>query len=196
MSQNNSIFLIGAPGVGKSSIAHKLIHTPYFSHNSFQFLGTDSIREVMRATGDKKQTPILYTSAILANQYATSSNPSPVWGYVEQAKIVSSGINALIKRSIKENILLLLEGIHLLPQYIESKYKQNYTLFVITAPNETQHKNQIKNQQETRSSYKLKNFSKAKAYQQYLIQLATNEKLPVIENNTIDSSVTQILHHI
>jgi 2-phosphoglycerate kinase len=43
-----------------------------------------------------------------------------VVGFREQAKAVCAGINAVIERSLREGISLVIEGVHIAPEFIET----------------------------------------------------------------------------
>ncbi|HET6498506.1 MAG TPA: 2-phosphoglycerate kinase [Coriobacteriia bacterium] len=110
----------GTTGVGKSTIAAEVAHRLGIT----RFVSTDSIREVMRAIFTEELMPALHTSAFeawrsLRVPVPHGANPLIV-GFREQAAVVTSGIKALIERSMKEGVSLVIEGVHLVPGYIEA----------------------------------------------------------------------------
>jgi 2-phosphoglycerate kinase len=113
------VLIGGTTGVGKSTIAAEVAHRLGIT----RFVSTDSIREVMRGIFTEELMPALHASAFeawrsLRVPVPHGANPVIV-GFREQAAVVTAGIRALIERSMKEGVSLVIEGIHLVPGYIE-----------------------------------------------------------------------------
>ncbi len=180
------IVLVGAPGTGKSTIALALAKQLHIH----QSIGTDTIREIMRASIPKDIAPTLHTSAIKAGEYAPPGEDTPIWGFIKQAGDVLPGIQAVVKRATKEKSDLIIEGIHPLPGTLTG---EDLIHIVITVPSEEQHITQIAGQGEERSSYKIALFEKARAFQNYLIELAREHDALIVENTTIEETITAII---
>ncbi len=179
------ILICGAPGSGKSTVAQKLAQQLEIS----QLIGSDTIREIARSYSTKENTPSLYTSAILYSNDNTLQKDSLIWGFKKQAEDLRSGMLAVIRRSEKENKDLILEGIHPIPGLLNN----NFIQVVLTIPSEGQHHKQLLAQGDDRSSYKIDNFKKARAFQDYLIEQAKIAEGHIIENESIYDAVKKII---
>ncbi len=118
------IFMIGGTaGCGKSTAA-----TDLASHlNIVRTQSTDMLREVMRVMVPRHMQPMLHESSYTAwKKLPHSSNLQMkqedliIDGYCTQADIMSVAIKAVIQRALRENVSLILEGVHLHPAYIEN----------------------------------------------------------------------------
>jgi 2-phosphoglycerate kinase len=183
------ILIVGAPGSGKSTIARRLAE----ELGIYQLIGTDTIREILRQVIKKTDCPTLHTSAILACENAPPNEDKMVWGFIKQAEDVKPGIKAVLERSIKENKDVIIEGIHPIPGLIsDNDFKQ----IVIKISSEKQHLKQLDAQGTHRSHYKIGNFKKARAFQDFLISEAKKFKATVIENESVENSVKSIIESL
>lgn len=183
------IFIAGAPGSGKSTIA-SLVAKKLGIH---QAVSTDAIREILRSAIPKEKCPTLHTSAILACDDAPGGEDKMTWGFEEQARNVLPGIKAIVERSIKEKKDLILEGIHLIPGLVHIHNEDTlFRQFVLTVNSEEKHKIQLSGQGDSRSSYKISNFEKARAFQNLLIEKVHENKFIMIENDNIEHVVDMI----
>ncbi|MCL2085731.1 hypothetical protein FWH09_02235 [Candidatus Saccharibacteria bacterium] len=180
------IMVSGAPGAGKLYLAHQIA----MRLQIYRLVSTDTIREVMRAALPKEEgnpdREVLHTSAILAPDLQPEFKDDPLWGFMKQAEIVRPGIDAVIRRSIKENESLVLEGIHLLPGTFTFPPEVEWTHFVIRASDEEKYKKQIGRQGNERAHYKLDHIGRAQAFQDYLVDKAEENGLQVITNSFND----------
>jgi len=126
-SGRSLIFMIGGTaGCGKSTTAADLASRL----NIVRTQSTDMLREVMRAMVPKHLQPILFESSYTAWKKLPHSNVHQmkkeellIEGYCTQADIMSVAIKAVIQRTLRENVSLILEGVHVHPAYIENLVK-------------------------------------------------------------------------
>ncbi|MFC2154448.1 AAA family ATPase [Candidatus Altiarchaeota archaeon] len=185
----NVIFVTGAPGSGKTSVSSELAK----ELSIHQLIGTDTIREILRNSVSKEDCPTLHTSAILCCDQTPSGEDEMIWGFEKQALDVKPGIEAVVKRSIKEGKDLILEGIHLIPGLVQLEDENvSFIHVVLSVASEDQHLKQLTGQGESRSSYKIENFKKARAFQEYLVEKAKEHGALVVDNDSINQIVAII----
>ncbi len=181
------ITIVGSPGSGKSTIANRLAKKLDIN----LVLGTDQIREIVRSYIPKEQDPVLHTSAILAYDLVNQEDPYNVRGFIAQSKSLKNGIEGIIRKTIKEDKDIILEGIHLIPEVIDIESDKHYE-FVITVPDEQEYKKRISGQGEQRAKYKLENIDKALDFNMYLLN-TKKEDTHIIKNDNIDRCVEEIV---
>ncbi|MBD3280987.1 AAA family ATPase [Candidatus Dojkabacteria bacterium] len=185
------VLVSGAPGSGKSTIASAIAK----KLGIYQTLGTDSIREVLRYVIPEEESPSLHTSAIKIEE-PYRNYPMETVGFMRQADDVKPGIEAIIKRSIKEEKDLILEGIHLIPGEYEISAQVEFKNIIVVV-DENDHKKYLLGQREDRSSYKLENFQKARAFQEYLVNKVEGlENSLIVENNGDIEKVEELVGNI
>ncbi|WP_457567914.1 ATP cone domain-containing protein [Desulfurobacterium sp.] len=189
------ILISGATGVGKSKLAAEL--TTIFDIN--RMVSTDSVREVMRKMISRDLVPSIHVSSYEAGKVIyrfgeMSREEKIIYGYLDQSEKVLTGVQAIIDRAIKENVSLIVEGIHLIPgAFKESKEirKAHIVPILLTTLDEDIHKSRFKTREKVsqRTSKKyLKNFRSIRLIQDYLYKLAKEEGIPIIDNIDFDQS--------
>jgi 2-phosphoglycerate kinase len=113
------IFIVGATGCGKSTLATELAHR--FRIN--RVLSTDVIRSIMRAMISPELMPSIHKSSFEAWRtypFPFSDKVDPVLAsFVDQASRVSVAVEAMVDRVIREKLHVIIEGVHLLPGIYE-----------------------------------------------------------------------------
>lgn len=193
----------GTTGVGKSTIATEVAHRLGIT----RIVSTDSIREVMRGIFTRDLMPAIYESAFnawrgLRVPVPQGANPVIV-GFREQTAVVTTGIKALIDRSVLEGDSLVLEGIHLVPGYIEPRQFKNARVvqLVITVDDEDSHRSHfyIREVQTdgTRPFERYRaNFGSIRLLGHYIEDLAREHGTPVIASHQLDLTVADVIEHI
>jgi 2-phosphoglycerate kinase len=192
------ILIGGATGVGKSKLAVELTNILEIN----RMASTDAIREVMRKMISRELVPSIHVSSYEAGrvipQLATSERQLKiVYGFLDQAEKVLTGVYAVISRAIKENISLIVEGIHLLPGYFERFKKKAYIVeIVLTTFDEEMHRSRFLLREEVskRSSARyLKNFTAIRYIQDFIHTMAKRKGVPVIENIDFDRTRDEVV---
>ena len=107
MRRPKLLLLAGTTGVGKSVIARKLC-----TESGFQrVISTDSIREVLRSTINHLEDPALHRSS-----FSLGASKSAVPDWIDCCESVEVAVQAVIDRSRREGISLIVEGVHVLPE--------------------------------------------------------------------------------
>lgn len=197
------ILVGGTTGVGKSTIAAELAHRL----GIVRITSTDSIREVMRSQFSKELMPALYGSSFTAwklLRFPVPKSADPVIvGFQEQSELVTTGIEAIIKRAINEGVNIVIEGAHLLPGFIKPEYRQRaFIIDIVVAVNDAeQHKShfmvrEIEDAVNRPSAKYLKNFESIRKIQSYIKRLAKANDVPVFGSYNLDQTVAKVMKHI
>lgn len=117
------ILIGGTAGCGKSTAATDLASRL----NIVRTQSTDMLREVMRFMIPKYLQPILHASSYTAwkelpqsNNHRLEQKTLLIDGYCAQAELMSVAIKAVIQRALRENVSLIIEGVHVHPAYIDN----------------------------------------------------------------------------
>ena len=139
------ILLSGTAGIGKSTIALMLAHLLNFQ----SMIGTDSIREILRKVLSIELIPELHQSSYeagkLLKHYRSSRFNATILGYIEQAKIVTVGVEALIKRALYEGQNMIIDCVHLSPEFLSSEIinHPNIVFVMLNLSDEMAHKSRF-----------------------------------------------------
>lgn len=197
------VLIGGTTGVGKSTIATEVAHRLGIN----RFVSTDSIREVMRAIFTKELMPALHASAFEA--WRSLRVPVPqganlvVLGFREQAAVVTSGVKALIERSMEEGVSLVIEGVHLVPGYIDPSDFPGARIvqILIAVEDEDAHRSHFyirEVQTEGLRPYERyrANFDHIRMLGHYIEQQAHEQGIRVIYSHQLDRTVAETLEHV
>ncbi len=187
------ILIGGATGVGKSRLAAEL--TGILEIN--RMASTDSIREVMRKMLSKELVPSIHVSSYEAGnviyKYGEMEREQKiVYGFLDQVEKILTGVEAVINRAIKENVSLIVEGIHLIPGICEKfEGKAHMVHLILTTLDSEIHKSRFtsreKVSQRTSKKY-LRNFRAIRLIQDFIYRLAKEKGTSVIENIDFDQT--------
>ncbi len=136
------ILIGGASGVGTSSIAFEVANRLGIRNMT----STDIIREVMRKMVSKDLLPTIFESSYTA--YRSLRIPPPpeldeiLIGFRDHVDTVSVGVDAVIERALKEGISIVIEGVHIVPGFINEDLvsKHNVAMFILTLQDEEIHR--------------------------------------------------------
>ena len=108
-------------------------------------ISTDMIREVMRKIISKDLSPVIHKSSFDAFESIRipSIRVDPVIeGFISHVDVVNVGIEAIIERSVKEGISTIIEGVHIVPGFINNDLLENNNiiLFTLTVDDEEAHR--------------------------------------------------------
>ena len=197
------VMIGGTTGVGKSTIATEVAHRLGIN----RITSTDSIREVMRGIFTKDLMPAIHQSAFSAWRglrvpAPQGANPVIV-GFREQTAVVSTGINALIKRAVLEGTSMVVEGIHLVPGYLDPRKfgEARVVQLIIGVDDEESHLSHfyIREAQTDGSRPNARyrdNFADIRTLGTYIEELAREHDIPVIYSHQLDVTVANVLEHV
>ncbi len=191
----------GATGVGKSTIATRLA----VRLNIVRVVATDAIREVMRATLTQELMPTLYTSSFQADAALREppgrSQDTVIVGFREQTAAVSVGVNALLERAATEGTSAIIEGVHVVPGFIDAGTFDERILaipVIVTVEDEELHRGHFAARaQDDRSSRPsvryVRGFDNIRRVQRYIKSQALTHGVPVIANYSLDQMLSDLI---
>ncbi|WP_258084327.1 2-phosphoglycerate kinase [Thermococcus thermotolerans] len=191
-----TILLGGATGVGKSTIATELA----FRLGIRSVIGTDTIREVMRKIIAPELLPDLHTSSFLAWRtfHSPRTGRSPlIDGFENQVRHVSVGIAAVLERAYKEGFNAIIEGIHLVPGYVE--LRENSFMYVITVSGRKDLEARFYERarySKRPADYYLKHLDAIIEIQGFIVDRAKEHGIPIINNVELEKTVNEIMEDI
>ena len=196
------ILLGGTAGVGKSTIAVELAHRLGIT----RVISTDSVREVMRIMFSPELMPTIHKSSFDAwEAYGLPTGVQEdivISAFMEQARRISAGINALMDRALNEKISTMIDGVHIVPGFMKREYMQKALLceMVITTEDADIHRERfdIRGQHaSTRGAQKyLDNFDSIRKIQDFIVMQAHNRDVPVFDCKNFDQTVARIVQHL
>lgn len=197
------ILLIGgATGSGKSTVATQVAHR----FGITRLTSTDLIRQVMRAFFSPALMPVLHHSSfdvpISGLMFPDESADLGLLGFIEQARQVSVGAQAVIERAERERMSTLIEGVHMVPglvQHVDISRCAVVEAIVYIEDEETHRSHFNMRSLQTDGSrpveHYLRNFARIREIQDYLVGQAERRGVPVIENTFMDLTVKKLMDY-
>ncbi|MBU2601839.1 MAG: zeta toxin family protein [Actinobacteria bacterium] len=197
MAEKPVIVLIGgATGVGKSTIASQLANRL----GIVRLISTDSIRQVMRTFFSPALMPAIHYSSFNAGaaiRVPVGRNLDPhLVAFVEQVEMVSVGVEAIIERAITEGTSLVVEGVHLVPGFLDpANFIQALHLHLTVSVSDTDlHMSHfLVRERETDGrrpfTRYVEHFDEIRRIQDFILERAAAEGTIVVDNVNIDDAV-------
>ena len=167
-------------------------------------IGTDMVRQTMRAFFAPELMPAIHTSSFDAASAVRVPVPRETdlskMGFIEQTKAVSVGIEALVRRGIDEAQRMVVEGVHLVPGYLDrSGWGEAIVLEFLLAVNdkERHRRNFTVREWETGGIRPLRryveHFAEIRRIQKYIVGRAQTLGVPVIDGPSLDDNLSEVL---
>lgn len=198
------ILMGGTTGVGKSTVAGEIAHRLGIT----RFISTDAIREVMRAIFSQDLMPALYKSSFDAWKELRvpldDNGDAVVVGFGEQTAAVSVGVRAMIERSIKESTNQIIEGVHLVPGFIDfSGFKNDAVIvhMVITVADVDLHRSHFYIRELETEGFRpferyRANFDSIRKIGEFIEERAKEHQIPVVDSENLDATVSIVLEEV
>jgi len=197
------VLIGGTTGVGKSTIATEVAHRLGIT----RIVSTDSIRQVMRGIFSRDLMPAIYESSF--NAWRGLRIPVPqgadpvIVGFREQTAVVTTGIKSLIERAVVEGVSMIVEGIHLVPGYIDPCEFLNASVvpLIVTVDEEDAHRSHFYIREvQTDGGRPLEkyraNFDNIRLLGHYIEDLAAEHGVPLVHSLQLDKTVAETLELI
>ncbi len=196
-SEKPAIILIGgATGVGKSTIASQLANRL----GIVRLISTDSIRQVMRTFFSAELMPAIHYSSFNAGaavRIPVGKNLNPhLVAFVEQVEMVSVGVKAIIDRALEEGTSLVVEGVHLVPGFLDTSSWDRalvLSLTVAVSDPDLHMSHFLVRERETDGrrpfTRYVEHFDEIRGIQTFILSRAEAEGTLVVDNVNIDDAV-------
>lgn len=196
----------GAVGSGKSTLATDVAH----QLEIVRVQSTDMLREVMRMMIPSRLLPVVHRSSYEAWRELPASEigeREPEFlvaeGYRIQADLLAVSCEAVLQRALREGVSVILEGVHVHPQLVQSLSGVEEAIVVqvmaaVLRPKELKSRLRGRNRSEpSRSSGNyLEHFESIWQLQGYLLSEADRFDVPIIPNDDLERSRNQIIRAI
>jgi len=198
-SQPFVLLIGGAPGTGKSAIATEIAHRMEIA----RVQSTDLLREVMRMMMPKRLVPVLHRSSYDAwkaifedSTLEDDADTMLVEGYRAQAKLLSVPCEAVIRRSMREQTSVIIEGVHVQKSLVEKVPEDAGAIVVVVMlsvvnPANLRERFEGRGQQidKRRAERYLQHFDAIWRLQSHLLFEADRGHVPIIINNNREQVV-------
>jgi len=197
------LLLGGSTGSGKSSLATEVGHRLDIT----RILSTDSVRHVMRAMISDKLLPSIHRSSFevwrdVQLPAVPGLDPRLV-AFLDQVRHVSVAVEAVLERSVQENLSMILEGVHLVPGLFGRFARDprlQFVHLVVHVQDEDEHRARFTSRGRGAAGRPgrryLDNFDAIRAIQSYLVQQAGVTATPCVENSNFDAAMSDTLGHV
>lgn len=201
------ILLIGGTtGSGKSTIGSELAHLL----NIVRTQSTDMLREVMRLMLPERLLPALHRSSFNAwrslhsvEHGEASLDQHLIEGYLTQSNEVAVGIEGVLRRAEREQVSLIIEGIHVHPA-LQRRFVEQTNALVIPVMLAVLKRKQLRRQlkgrgqqvSSRRSERYLENFDAIWKLQNFLLMEADKYQVPIIPNEDEEETIQVIMETI
>jgi 2-phosphoglycerate kinase len=196
------VLLGGATGAGKTSLAQEVAHRLGVAG----LVSTDAIRQIMRLMLSKDLAPAIHASSYDAWRHlpdlAGAEDPV-VEGFRAMTTTVSVGVRALLDRAVAENASLIVDGVSLVPGLLDlaSYADRAHVIFLIVATLDPEafagrFAARARAAVERGPHRYLENLDAILRIQDYLLELAEQHGVPIVDNVSFDRSVTSIIRHV
>ena len=193
------VLIGGATGTGKSTVATEVAYRLGIT----RVTSTDFIRQTMRAFFSPEFMPSIHYSSFEAGSSLSSAEEEQVdpllHGFLDQTRNVLVGVNAAIERSLAEGWSTVLEGVHLVPGMLPPPVADALVVqCVLAIDNEEAHaghfwiRDLASNGLRPLDRY-LEHLSDIRYLQDYIVERAEKEGVPVIGNNDREGATQAVM---
>jgi 2-phosphoglycerate kinase len=197
------ILIGGTTGVGKSTLATQLAHRLGIT----RVVGTDTVRQVMRAFFAPELMPAIHYSSFAAADAARVPVPGDPdltrAGFIEQTKSVAVGLNAIVRRAVDEAQSTIVEGVHIVPGFLDTgEYRDALILqYILKVGDANAHRSHFYAREWQTDGIRplrryIRSFSQIRNVQKYILASAAQFDVPVFDNVSIDLTVKAVMGEI
>jgi 2-phosphoglycerate kinase len=180
----------GASGVGKSTVSDAVANVLGID----RVLSTDVVRAVLRGTLHPDLIPALSESSFSAQRMLRSNlagNPLLI-AFERQASIVEQASLGLMRRSLKEGMQLVLNGVHIVPGLVSVPEDWPVFFYVLTVPDVGEHELRFLARAATSDRDPAQYLARMQAIREldgYIVDHSRRAGIPVIESSGFEQTV-------
>jgi 2-phosphoglycerate kinase len=192
------VLIGGATGTGKSTVATEVAYRLGIT----RVTSTDFVRQTLRAFFSREFMPSIHYSSFEAGSALRSAEEEEVdpllHGFLDQTRNVLVGVDAAIERSLAEGWSTVLEGVHLVPGMIAPINDALVVQCVLAIDSEVAHAGHFwirdiaSNGARALDKY-LERLSDIRYLQDYIVERAEREGVPVIRNNDREGATSAVM---
>jgi 2-phosphoglycerate kinase len=196
------LLLGGATGAGKTALAQEVAHRLGIAG----LVSTDAIRQVMRLTLSKDLVPAIHASSYDAWRTLpdlSGAEDPVIEGFRAMAATVGVGVRGMMDRAVAENSSLIIDGVSLVPGLLDlSSYQDRaHVIFLIVATLDpeafaSRFAARAREAAKRPPHRYLENLDAILRIQDYLLELADQCGVPIVDNESFDRSATSIIRHV
>lgn len=180
----------GASGVGKSTVSEAVARVLGIE----QVLSTDVVRAVLRGSLHPDLIPALSESSFSAQRMLRSNVEGNrlLRAFEQQAAIVAQASLSLVRRSLKEGMQLVLNGVHIVPGLVTVPPSWPVFSCVLTVPDPAEHERRFSARAATSERDPARYLSRMQAIREldsYIVDHSRRAGFPVIESAGFEQTV-------
>ena len=192
------VLIGGATGTGKSTVATEVAYRLGIT----RVTSTDFVRQTLRAFFSPEFMPSIHYSSFEAGKGLRSAEEEEVdpllHGFLDQTRNVLVGVNAAIERSLAEGWSTVLEGVHLVPGMTAPIADALVVQCVLAIDSEDAHASHFWIRDITSNGARaldkyLERLSDIRYLQDYIIERAGREGVPVIRNKDREGATSAVI---
>ncbi|OKY77280.1 MAG: 2-phosphoglycerate kinase Pgk [Candidatus Methanohalarchaeum thermophilum] len=194
------ILIGGGTGVGKSTIALDIGHRLDIN----RVIGSDQVREIMRSILSPNLVPTLHQSSFKAKDKIRTPfrDNKLIYGFREQTSIVNEGLAAVMKRGEKEGLNMILNGVHIIPGFLErtmKKLPEHTFRYILDVPDKQQHIQHFYTREEgskRKPNRYINELEDIREIHNHILEMAKEKNVKIVENTDYEESLRTILEDI
>jgi 2-phosphoglycerate kinase len=190
------VMIGGGTGSGKSSVATEVAHRLGIT----RVTSTDVIRHTMRAFFSEQFMPTIHYSSFEAGRahWRDEDDDSVLSGFLDQTRNVLVGMGAVIERALSERWSIVLEGVHLVPGLLPPIDGALAVHCVLQIDDRDAHAAHFWIRDTTSEGLRpvqryLDALDDIRLIQEAIVDRAHRHGVPVIENTSIERTITTVL---
>lgn len=189
------IFICGAPGTGKTTLAIKLAERLGID----QVVSSDIVRAVLRSLSNESNDPLLFSVTHDSWKHFGGKNFENMWkGFIAHCNYLFPVFNSILDKSLSEGRSIIFEGSHITPSFLKKVGVDNTFSILLT----------VKDDSSLLERYALKNLPRTVSYSgwknnfdviRYIESKILDEKecfTKIIENKNLGEALNEILEVI
>ncbi|NIQ06287.1 MAG: 2-phosphoglycerate kinase [Candidatus Korarchaeota archaeon] len=194
------VLIGGGTGVGKTTMAAEVGHQLGIK----KIIGTDTIREILRAIIPQEVAPTLHSSSFLAcdELKGDSSSNTVLYGFKRQAKLVNHGIIAVLTRGKKEGLKMVIDGVHLVPGGLQKRFRDPPGMvfqYVLDVPDRDRHIQRFYSRVEgsLRDPQRYIDYiDRIRDIHHHLVQMAKRHGIKIVNNTDYEEALEDIVEDV